>query len=132
MGFLVAARRATDWGRDKIQSRELVRDQGKTMDMLPITTTAQNVRSGIAAALKDTPYTAYSVSLFPSKQRGQISLTVPGDQGRERTLTYLLGDRTYDDVAALHPGPNHDVHVISDVVDAHHIAAHVRAWLASA
>ena len=27
------------------------------MDMLPITTTAKNVRSGIAAAMKDTPYT---------------------------------------------------------------------------
>lgn len=102
------------------------------MDMLPITTTAKNVRSGIADALKDTPYTAHSVCLFPSQQRGQISLTVPGDQGRERTLTYLLGDRTYDDVAALHPGPNHDVQVISDVVDAHHIAAHVREWLAAA
>lgn len=102
------------------------------MDMLPINITAKNVRSGIAAALKDTFYTAYSMCLFPSQQRGQISLTVTTDQGRERTLTYLLGDRTYDDVAALHPGPNHDVHVISDVIDAHHIAAHVREWLASA
>lgn len=102
------------------------------MDMLPITTTANNVRRGIAAALKDTPYTAYSVCLFPSQQRGQISLTVTTEQSRERTLTYLLGDRTYDDVAALHPGPNHDVQVISDVVDAHHIAAHVREWLAAA
>ena len=102
------------------------------MDMLPITTTANNVRSGIAAALKDTPYTAYSVCLFPSQQRGQISLTVTTDQGRERTLTYLLGDRTYDDVAALHPGPNHDVHVVYDLVSAQYISGHVREWLASA
>ena len=102
------------------------------MDMLPITTTAQNVRSGIAAALKDTPYTAYRVSLFPSQQRGQISLTVTTDQGRERTLTYLLGDRTYDDVAALHPGPNHDVHVVYDLVSAQYISGLVREWLASA
>ena len=102
------------------------------MDMLPITTTASIVRGGIAAALNDTPYTAYSVSLFPSKQEGQISLTVTTDQGRERTLTYLLGDRTYDDVAALHPGPNHDVHVVYDLVTAQYIADHVRAWLAAA
>ncbi len=102
------------------------------MDMLPITTTSNNVRSGIASALKDTPYTAYSVSLFPSKQRGQISLTVTTDQGRERTLTYLLGDRTYDDVAALRSGPDHDVHVVYDLVTAQYIADHVRAWLASA
>ena len=102
------------------------------MDMLPITTTAKNVRSGIADALKDTPYTAHSVCLFPSQQLGQISLTVPGDQGRERTLTYLLGDRTYDDVAALHPGPDNDVHVVYDLVTAQYIADHVRAWLASA
>lgn len=102
------------------------------MDMLPITTTANNVRRGIANALEDTSYTAYSVCLFPSQQRGQISLTVPGDQGRERTLTYLLGDRTYDDVAALHPGPDHAVHVVYDLVTAQYIADHVRAWLASA
>lgn len=102
------------------------------MDMLPITTTAKNVRAGIADALKDTPYTAYSVSLFPSQQRGQISLTVESSEGRERTLTYLLGDRTYEDVAARHPGPDHDVHVVYDLVTAQYIAAHVREWLAAA
>lgn len=102
------------------------------MDMLPITTTAKNVRSGIAAAMKDTSFIAYSVCLFPSQQRGQISLTVTTDQGRERTLTYLLGDRTYDDVAALHPGPNHDVHVVYDLVSAQYISGLVREWLASA
>lgn len=100
--------------------------------MLSITTSSKNVRAGIADALKDTPYTAYSVSLFPSQQRGQISLTVESSAGRERTLTYLLGECTYEDVAALHPGPDHDVHVGSDVVDAHYIAAHVREWLAAA
>lgn len=102
------------------------------MDMLPITTTAKNVRSGIAAAMKDTPFTAYSVSLFPSQQRGQISLTVTTDQGHERTLTYLLGPRTNDEVTALHPGPDHAVHVVYDLVTAQYIADHVRAWLAAA
>lgn len=102
------------------------------MDMLPITTTATNVRSGIADALKDTPYTAYSVCLFPSQQRGQISLTVPGDHGRERTLTYLLGDRTHEDVEAVNPGPDHEVHVVYDLVTTQYIADHVRAWLAAA
>lgn len=102
------------------------------MDMLPITTTAQNVRSGIAAALKDTPYTAYSVCLFPSQQRGQISLTVTTEQSRERTLTYLVGARTNDDVAALHPGPDHEVHVVYDLVSAQYISGHVREWLAAA
>ena len=102
------------------------------MDMLPITTTAQNVRSGIAAAMNDTPFTAYSVCLFPSQQRGQISLTVPGDHGRERTLTYLLGDRTYEDVEAVNPGPDHEVHVVYDLVSAQYISGHVREWLAAA
>ena len=102
------------------------------MDMLPITTTANNVRSGIVSALEDTPYTAYSVSLFPSKQEGQISLTVTTDQGRERTLTYLLGDRSHEDVEAVNPGPDHEVHVVYDLVTAQYIADHVRAWLAAA
>ena len=102
------------------------------MDMLSINTTAKNVRSGIADALKDTPYTAYSVSLFPSQQRGQISLTVTTAQGRECTLTYLLGDRTQEDVEAVNTGPDHAVHVISDVANAQHINAHVSKWLAAA
>ena len=101
------------------------------MDMLPITTTANNVRSGIASALKDTPYTAYSVCLFPSQQRGQISLTVESSEGRERSLTYLLGDRTHEDVEAVNPGPDHEVHVVYDLVSAQYIADHVREWLAA-
>ncbi len=100
--------------------------------MLSITTTSKNVRAGIADALKDTPYTAYSVSLFPSQQRGQISLTVESSAGRERTLTYLLGECTYEDVSALHLGPNHDVHVVYDLVSAQYISGLVREWLASA
>lgn len=100
--------------------------------MLSITTTSKNVRAGIADALKDTPYTAYSVSLFPSQQRGQISLTVTTAQGRERTLTYLLGDRTQEDVEAVNPGPDHDVHVVYDLVSAQYISGHVREWLAAA
>lgn len=102
------------------------------MDMLPITTTATNVRSGIAAAMKDTPFTAYSVCLFPKQQRGQVSLTVTSDQSRERTLTYLVGSHSNDDVAACHPGPDHDVHVVYDLVTTQYIADHVRAWLAAA
>ena len=72
------------------------------------------------------------MSLFPSKQEGQISLTVTTDQGRERTLTYLLGDRSHEDVEALNPGPNHDVHVVYDLVTARFITNHVREWLAEA
>lgn len=99
------------------------------MDMLPITATAKNVQAGISAALKDADYTAYSVILFPQQQRGQISLTVADDQGRERRLTYLLGDRSYEDVEALNPGPDHYVHVVYDLVGAQYIANHVREWL---
>lgn len=102
------------------------------MDMLPITTTAKNVRSGIAAAMNDTPFTAYSVSLFPSQQRGQISLTVTTDQSRERTLTYLMGQYTNKEVASLSNGPNHDIQVVYDLISASYIADHVRAWLAAA
>lgn len=102
------------------------------MDMLPITTTAKNVRSGIAAAMKDTSFIAYSVSLFPSQQRGQISLTVTTDQSRERTLTYLMGQYTNKEVTSLSNGPEHDIQVVYDLISASYIADHVRAWLAAA
>lgn len=90
------------------------------------------VRGGIASAVDGVDVVGYYSCVFPREQRGQISLTMTSDQGRERTLTYLLGSRTNDDVAALHPSSNHDVHVVYDLVTAQYIADHVRAWLAAA
>ena len=102
------------------------------MPMLPVTATANIVRGGIANALKGSTYTAYSVSLFPTQQRGQISLTVESSTGRERSLTFLLGERTNEDVAACNPGPDHEVHVVYDLVTARFIEKFVRDWLAKA
>lgn len=90
------------------------------------------VRGGIASAVDGVDVVGYYSCVLPGQKCGQISLTVTTDQGRERTLTYLLGDRTYDDVAALHPGPNHDVHVVYDLVSAQYISGLVREWLAAA
>lgn len=89
------------------------------------------VRGGIASAVGGADMMGYYSCVLPDQKRGQISLTVTSDQGRERTLTYLMGSCTNDDVAALHPGPDHDVHVVYDLVTAQYIADHVRAWLAA-
>lgn len=100
--------------------------------MLPVTTTADIVRGGITDALKGSTYTAYSVSLFPTQQRGQISLTVETSTGRSRSLTFLLGERTNEDVAACNPGPDHEVHVVYDLVTARFIEKFVRDWMTKA
>lgn len=102
------------------------------MGMITFNSTAKNVRSGIAAALEDTPYTAYSECLLPAQQRGQISLTVTTDKCCERTLTYLMGQYTNKEVASLSNGPDHDIQVVYDLISASYIADHVRAWLAAA
>lgn len=99
--------------------------------MLPVRITAQMVRGGIASAVDGVDVVGYYSCVLPGQKCGQISLTVTSDQGRERTLTYLMGSRTAEDVAALHPGLDHDVHVVYDLVTAQYIADHVRAWLAA-
>lgn len=98
--------------------------------MLPVTTTANIMRGGIANALKGSAYTAFSVSLFPTQQRGQISLTVETSSGRSRSLTFLLGERTNEDVSACNP--DHEVHVVYDLVTTRFIEKFVGEWLAKA
>ena len=100
--------------------------------MLPVKIAAQMVRAGIASAVGGSDVVGYYSCVLPEAREGRISVTVIGGSGRKRTLTYLMGSRTYDDVSVLHLGPDHDVRVISDVVDAQHITAHVREWLDAA
>lgn len=100
--------------------------------MLSVRITAQMVRGGIASAAGGADVVGYYSCVLSDRQRGRVSVTVAGSGGRERTLTYLMGSRTTEDVAALHPGPDHDVHVVYDLVTAQYIADHVRAWLAAA
>lgn len=100
--------------------------------MLPMKTTAQMVRSGIASAVGGADVVRYCSCVLPGEQRGYVSVTVVDGSGRRRTLMYLVGSRTYDDVVAFNPGPDHDVHVVHGVVDEQYIANHVRAWLGAA
>lgn len=99
--------------------------------MLPVKIAAQMVRAGIASAVDGADVVGYCSCVLPEAREGRISVTVVGGLGRKRMLTYLLGDRSQEDVEALNPGPDHDVRVISDVVDEQYVANHVRAWLAA-
>lgn len=100
--------------------------------MLPMKTTAQMVRSGIASAVGGADVAGYYSCVLPGEQRGQISLTVTTDQGREHTLTYLMGQYTNKEVASLSNGPDHDIQVVYDLISTSYIANHVRTWLAGA
>ena len=100
--------------------------------VLPVKIAAQMVRAGIASAVGGADVVGYYSCVLPEEREGRISVTVIGGSGRKRTLTYLMGSRTYDDVSALHLGPDHDVHVVYDLVGAQDIAEHVRAWMAAA
>jgi len=100
--------------------------------LLPVRITAQMVRGGIASAVGGADVVAYYSCVLSGQQKGRVSVTVVDGSGRERTLTYLVGSHTYDDVAAFNPGPDHDVRVVCDQVTAQSIAGHVRAWLAAA
>lgn len=100
--------------------------------VLSVIRTAQMVRAVIASAVDGADVVGYCSCVLPEAREGRISVTVVGGLGRKRMLTYLLGDRSQEDVEAFNPGPDHDVHVISDVVDAQHITAHVREWLDAA
>ena len=99
--------------------------------MLPVKIAAQMVRAGIASAVDGADVVGYCSCVLPEAREGRISVTVVGGLGRKRMLTYLLGDCSQEDVEALNPGPDHDVRVISDVVDEQYVANHVRAWLAA-
>ena len=99
---------------------------------LPVRITAQMVRGGIASAVGGGDVVGYCSCVLPEAREGRISVTVADGSGRKRTLTYLVGSRTYDDIAAFNPGPNHDVHVVYDLVGAQYIADHMREWLDAA
>lgn len=99
--------------------------------VLSVIRTAQMVRAGIASVVGGADVVGYCSCVLPEAREGRISVTVMGGSGRERMLTCLLGDRSQEDVEAVNPGPDHDVHVISDVVDEQYVANHVRAWLAA-
>lgn len=98
---------------------------------LPVSRTAQTVRAGIASAVDGADVMGYCSCVLPEAREGRISVTVVGGLGCKRTLTYLIGSCTLDDAAAT-LYPDHDIHVISDVVDEQYVADHVRAWLTAA
>lgn len=100
--------------------------------MLPVRIAAQMVRAGIASAVGGADVVGYYSCVLPEAREGRISVTVVGGSGRERMLTYLLGDRSQEDVEAVNPGPDHDVHVVYGMKGAQYIADHVREWLAAA